>query len=122
MIILQIHTGETITFKEAIRRLAIIGYGKEIQESRMQDKKRVKELAELDLSSENFYEEEQEALDNLPCDRRGMEILLDYLEGMDSFAGYQYLFENYSMFMSRKVMMKMQHKIDGIFGTDTEFL
>ena len=115
-------TGETITFKEAVRRLAIIECEKEMQKRRIQEKKTVKELSELDLSSENFYEEEQEALENLPYGRRGMELLLDYLEGMDSFAGYQYLFDNYGMFMSLEIKKKMQRKAEEIFGTDTVFL
>ncbi len=115
-------TGETITFKEAVRRLASIECEKKMQKRRIQEKKTVKELSELDLSSENFYEEEQEALENLPYGRRGMELLLDYLEGMDSFAGYQYLFDNYGMFMSMETKKKMQRKAEEIFGTDTVFL
>ena len=93
-----------------------------MQKRRIQEKKTVKELSELDLSSENFYEEEQEALENLPYGRRGMELLLDYLEGMDSFAGYQYLFDNYEMFMSMEIKKKMQSKAKELFGTDTVFL
>lgn len=117
----MLDTGEIITFKEAVRRLAIIECERKVQEIRMQDKK-VMELAELDLSSENFYEEEQDALDNLSRDRRGMELLLDYLEGMDSLSGYQCLFENYSMLMSMEMMEKMQHKAEEIFGKNAEFL
>lgn len=85
----------------------------------MHENRVVKELTELDLSSENFYEEEWEALNNLPFGRRGMEILLDYLEGMDSFSGYQYLFDNYGLFMSSEIREKMQKKAEVIFGTDT---
>lgn len=117
-----LNTGETITFKEAVRRLAIIECEKEMQKRRNHEKKTVKELSELDLSSENFYEEEQEALDNLPYGRRGMELLLDYLEGMDSYAGYLCLFDNYGMFMPTEIKEKMQRKAEKLFGTDTVFL
>ena len=44
--------------------------------------------------SDTFYEDEQEALQNLPKNESGLDRLLEHLYRTDSFFGYMFLFGN----------------------------
>ena len=58
-------------------------------------------LDELDITSESFFEDEEDALNELPRDRQGMELLLSYLSGIDgSIQAWGFLMEQFSSLMS----------------------
>lgn len=80
----------------------------------MQEKRNIR-LDELSLEDDDFLEKEMEALENLPHNEGGLAELLDYLQWMDSYQGWQCLFEDYGEIMSRELYLEMKDKVQEVF-------
>ena len=72
-------------------------------------------LDELTTLDENFEEHEKEALNALPHNEKGLAELLDYLDGMDSYEAWRYLFEEYDDIMSEELFDEMREKANALF-------
>lgn len=72
-------------------------------------------LDELSTLDENFEEHEEEALNALSHDEKGLAELLDYLLGMDSYEAWRYLFEEYDKIMSEELFYKMKEEASTLF-------
>ena len=72
-------------------------------------------LEELSTVDEDYFEQEEEALRDLPRDKEGLAELLDYLVGMDSYDAWKCLFEEYSEIMSETLFYEMKEKANQLF-------
>ena len=61
------------------------------------------ELEDLVYESDTFYEDEQEALQNLLKNESGLDRLLEHLYRTDSFFGYMFLFEQFGDILEESV-------------------